>query len=91
MVIVRSARSYFFKLTLYHKPFLKFDFPYNWLPLQCYLYTGSGRVRPASVWLEGNNTGVIIYSFNLNISPKMSYTVLECDLVTFQNYMLMIL
>ena len=23
--------------------------------------------------------GVIIYSFNLNISPKMSYGVLECD------------
>ena len=25
--------------------------------------------------------GVIIYSFNLNISPKMSYGVLECDIV----------
>ena len=24
--------------------------------------------------------GVIIYSFNLNISPKMSYGVLECDI-----------
>ena len=23
--------------------------------------------------------GVIIYSFNLNISPKMSYNVFECD------------
>ena len=23
--------------------------------------------------------GVMIYSFNLNISPKMSYGVLECD------------
>ena len=23
--------------------------------------------------------GVITYSFNLNISPKMSYGVLECD------------
>ena len=25
--------------------------------------------------------GVIICSFNLNISPKMSYGVLECDIV----------
>ena len=25
--------------------------------------------------------GVIIYSFNLNIVPKMSYDVLECDIV----------
>ena len=24
--------------------------------------------------------GVVIYSFNLNISPKMSYGVLECDI-----------
>ena len=33
--------------------------------------------------------GVIIYSFNLNISPKMSYGVLVCDTVMLQNYMLM--
>ena len=26
--------------------------------------------------------GIIIYSFNLNISPKRSYGVLECDVVT---------
>ena len=35
--------------------------------------------------------GVIIYSFNLNIAPKMSYGVLECDIVMLQNYILMIL
>ena len=35
--------------------------------------------------------GIIIYSFNLNISLKMSYGVLECDIVMLQNYMLMIL
>ena len=35
--------------------------------------------------------GVIIYSFNLNISPKMSYDVLECDIVMLQNYMLVML
>ena len=29
--------------------------------------------------------GVIIYSFNLNISPKMSYGVLERDSVMLQN------
>ena len=34
--------------------------------------------------------GVIIYSFNLDISPKMSYGVLECDIVMLQNYTLMI-
>ena len=35
--------------------------------------------------------GVIIYSFNLNISLKMLYGVLECDIVMLQNYVLMIL
>ena len=34
--------------------------------------------------------GVIIYSFKLNISPKMSHGVLECDIVMLPNYMLMI-
>ena len=37
------------------------------------------------------NMGVIIHSFNLNISPKMSYGILECDIVMLQNYMLTIL
>ena len=35
--------------------------------------------------------GVIIYSFKLNISPKMSYGVFECDIIMLQNYILMIL
>ena len=35
--------------------------------------------------------GVIIYSFNINISPKMSYSVLECGIVMLQNDMLRIL
>ena len=35
--------------------------------------------------------GVIIYSFNLNISPKVSYGVFECDAVVLQNYRLTIL
>ena len=30
--------------------------------------------------------GVIIYSFNLNISPKMPYGVLECAIVILRNY-----
>ena len=34
---------------------------------------------------------MIIYSFNLNISPKMSCGVLEYDIVVLQNSMLMIL
>ena len=45
----------------------------------------------AEVWLVGNNMGAIIYSFNLNISPKVPYGVLECDAVVLQNYMLMLL
>ena len=35
--------------------------------------------------------GVIMYSFTLNISPKMLYGSLECDIVMLQNYMLIIL
>ena len=37
--------------------------------------------------------GVIMSSFNLNISPKMSYGVLEleCDIVMLQNYMFVML
>ena len=35
--------------------------------------------------------GVIIYSFILILSPKMSYGVLECGIVILQNYMLMFL
>ena len=34
--------------------------------------------------------GIIIYSFSFNISNKMSYGVLECDIVMLQNYILMI-
>ena len=35
--------------------------------------------------------GVIIYRFNLNISPKMSRGVLECAIVMLQNNTLMTL
>ena len=35
--------------------------------------------------------GVIIYSFSLNISPKMACGVLECGAVILLNCMLMIL
>ena len=54
--------------------------------------TGSGLSKACSsvVW-QGNNMGGIIYSFNLNLSPKMSYGVLECAIVMLENYMLMIL
>ena len=34
---------------------------------------------------------VIIYTFNLNMSPKMSHGMLVCNIVMLQNYMLMIL
>ena len=39
----------------------------------------------------GNNTGVIIRTSSLNISPKTSEGVLEGGIVMLQNYMLMIL
>ena len=35
--------------------------------------------------------GVIIYSFNLKIPPKITHGVLKSDVVLLQNYMLMIL
>ena len=35
--------------------------------------------------------GVMIQSFNLNISPKMPHGVLRCDIVMLQNYTLLIL
>ena len=50
-------------------------------------YAWRGRLECG--W-EGHNMGVTIYSFNLNISPKMSNGVLECDTVVLQNHMLMI-
>ena len=47
--------------------------------------TGSGGGGLLEYGWQGNNMGVIIYSFNFNISPKMSYGVLECDIVMLQN------
>ena len=48
------------------------------------------RVRQKKCLLEyGIDMGVIIHSLNLNISPNMSYGVLECDIVMLQNYTLM--
>ena len=47
------------------------------------------RVRQKKCLLEyGIDMGVIIHSLNLNISPNMSYGVLECDIVMLQNYTL---
>ena len=55
-------------------------------------YTGFGRSNNLlKCGWQGNNMGVIIYSFNLNILLKMSCGVLECDIVILQNYMLMTL
>ena len=55
-------------------------------------YTGSSRSKACfSVVGRGNNMGVIIYSFNLNISPKMSHGVFECNSVLLRNYILMTL
>ena len=54
-------------------------------------YTGSGRSKVCWSVVGSNNVSIIIHSFNLNFLPKMSYGVLECNIVTLQNYMLMIL
>ena len=54
-------------------------------------YTGSGRSTPTACGWEGNKRRAIIYRFNLNISSKMSYGMLEYDIFMSQNYMLMIL
>ena len=44
--------------------------------------TGSGRSKAcSSVVHRVINVSVIIYSFNLNMSPTMSCAVLECDIV----------
>ena len=52
---------------------------------------GPGELRPLECGWQSNNVGVIIYSFNLKISPEMSYVVLECDIVMLQDYMHMVL
>ena len=44
------------------------------------------KERPRQCGWWGNTMGVILCSFNLNISPKLSYGVLECDIITLQNY-----
>ena len=43
------------------------------------------------MWLVGYMNISHEMDSNLNISPKMSCDVLECDIVMLQNYMLMIL
>ena len=35
--------------------------------------------------------GILMYSFHLDILPKMPYGVLACDIVMLQNDLLMIL
>ena len=53
---------------------------------------GSGRSKAClSCDGQGNNMGVITDSVNLNISLKMTYGGLECDIAMLQNDMLMIL
>ena len=51
---------------------------------------GPAEVTPWSV-VGGDVNASHKMDSNLNMSPKMSYRMLECDIVTLQNYMLMIL
>ena len=52
---------------------------------------GPAEVRLAWMCLVGCMNVLNQMDRNLNISPKMSYSVLECDIVMLQNYMFMIL
>ena len=52
---------------------------------------GATEVTPLSVIECDHVTVSHEMDSNLNVSPKMSYGVLGCDIVTLQNYMLMIL
>ena len=40
---------------------------------------------------SGDDMGVVMYSFRLNISPEMSQGVLGCDSILLQNHMRVIL
>ena len=51
---------------------------------------GQGEVPPAGVWLVGYVSVSHEMDSNLSISLKMSYGVLECDIVMSQHHMLMI-
>ena len=52
---------------------------------------GLGEVRLALAWLVGYVNVSHEMDCNLNVSLKMSYGVLECDVVMLQNHMLMVL
>ena len=42
---------------------------------------GLAKLRPALRGGQGENTGVLVCSFNVNVSPETSHAVLECDSV----------
>ena len=54
-------------------------------------YTESDRTNACLNVVGRVIIAVITYSFNLHISPKTSYGVLECDTVMLHNYIFMIL
>ena len=54
----------------------------------CRVWQKEGRLERG--W-ECNNTGIMIYSCNVNISPKTSDGVVECDIVMLQSDTLKIL
>lgn len=46
---------------------------------------GPAEVRLLACGWSGNNMGVIIYSFNVSISPKTPHGVLDCGIALLQN------
>ena len=67
----------------------------DWIWRTLAISVQSGKYSLAEGLLEcgwqGKNMNVVIYRFNLKISPKMSYGMFECDIVMSQNDMLMVL
>ena len=55
------------------------------------IYTGSRRSKACLSVVGGDVNVSHEMDSNMNISPKVSYSVRECDIVMLQNYMLMIL
>ena len=57
----------------------------------CFAHTASSRRKAYLSGVGRGMIGVKIYNFNLNISPRMSCGMLECDIVLLQSEVLMIL
>ena len=76
-------------LSLFIKILTACNFPHHLRPSTSRVQQQKERLLECG-W-QGNNMGVIMDGFNLNISPKTSYGMLESDVVMLQKDTLMIL